>query len=222
MYSRRIIQELLEWKNDANRKPLILRGARQVGKTSAVKQFSTAYKNYIYLNLEKRQDAELFVDYQSIDALVDAIFFLRNVNTNQKADTLLFIDEIQEIPEAINVLRYFFEDYPEIHVIAAGSLLETILNENITIPVGRVSFKVLRPVCFEEFLGAMGETAALEQYHTIPTPDFSHTKMMDLFNTYSLIGGMPEIVKSYASTKNLSLLKPIYESLLRAYFSKSF
>ena len=217
MYSRRIIQELLEWKNDANRKPLILRGARQVGKTSAVKQFSTAYKNYIYLNLEKRQDAELFVDYQSIDALVDAIFFLRNVNTNQKADTLLFIDEIQEIPEAINVLRYFFEDYPEIHVIAAGSLLETILNENITIPVGRVSFKVLRPVCFEEFLGAMGETAALEQYHTIPTPDFSHTKMMDLFNTYSLIGGMPEIVKSYASTKNLSLLKPIYESLLVAY-----
>jgi predicted AAA+ superfamily ATPase len=217
MYNRNISQELLKWKKDSNRKPLILRGARLVGKTSAIKQFSLSYENYIYINLEKKQEAELFQNYQTIETLISSVFFLNNINIDQKANTLLFIDEIQEVPEAINLLRYFFEDYPELHVIAAGSLLETILHENISIPVGRVEFKVLRPVCFEEFLGAMGETSALEQYHRLPIAEFSHQKMLQLFNTYALIGGMPEIVKSYSENKNLSLLQPIFESLLIAY-----
>jgi len=217
MYLRKIVTELLAWKQKSNRKPLILRGARQVGKTSVVRQFSTNYAQYIYLNLEKEEDASLFRNFKSIDQLVEAVFFIKNVDISQKENTLLFIDEIQEVPEAINFLRYFYEEYPKINVIAAGSLLETVLSQNIKIPVGRVEFKVLRPVNFEEFLGAMGEKAALEMLNSAEVPAYAHDKLMQLFNTFTLIGGMPEVVKSYASEKDLGKLNIIYESLLIGY-----
>jgi uncharacterized protein len=218
MYRRLIIDELLTWKGSSGRKPLLLRGARQVGKTTVVDMFSKNFKQYIYLNLEREEDAEAFRSFTTFENLIQAIFFIKSKNVNEH-DTLIFIDEIQEVPSAINLLRYFYEDYPQFHVIAAGSLLENILGENTKIPVGRIEYRILRPVSFAEFLEAVGEEAALKQYNAMPVPDFAHQKLLDLFHLYTLIGGMPEIVQHYASNRNLTALLPIYESLIVAYLN---
>jgi len=212
MYVRNILSELEQWKASPNRKPLVLRGARQVGKTTVVNLFSDRYRQYIYLNLERKEDAALFTGYTNFSTLVEAVFFVKSKDI-QERDTLLFIDEIQAVPEAIGLLRYFYEDYPWLHVIAAGSLLETVMQEEVSMPVGRVEYKVLRPVSFSEFLAATGEEAALHQYRTVPLRDFAHEKLLELFHRYVLIGGMPEIVGHYAEHRNLTALQPIYESL---------
>jgi uncharacterized protein len=218
MLNRKILTELGAWRSSTYRKPLIIRGARQVGKTTVVHEFGKQYKQYITLNLERKEEAALFGNYTHFAALVESIFFLKDANP-QEQDTLIFIDEIQEVPEAINLLRYFYEDYPQIHVIAAGSLLEAILKENITMPVGRVQFMVLRPMSFEEFLEAMNEKAALDQYRRMPVADFAHDKLKQLFHTYTLIGGMPEVVQHYAQNRNLSALRTVYEFLLVSYMN---
>lgn len=218
MIYRNILKELKSWRNSKHRKPLIIRGARQTGKTTVVREFGKTYAQFIYLNLERKEDAALFQSFPNFAHLVSSIFFHKDKNP-QSADTLIFIDEIQEVPEAINLLRYFYEDVPQYHVIAAGSLLENILTENITMPVGRVQFMVLRPLSFDEYLGAMGEHAALEQYHKTPMDDFAHSKLLELFHNYTLIGGMPEMVSHYAENRNLTALTPIYESLLLAYMN---
>ena len=121
MLNRNVLGELKQWKANAKRKPLILRGARQVGKTTIVDMFAQTYKQYINLNLELQEDASPFKNYKNIRQLVEQLFFLRDKNIEKIGDTLLFIDEIQEVPEAINILRYFFEQVPDLHVIAAGS-----------------------------------------------------------------------------------------------------
>ncbi|MCL2651244.1 MAG: AAA family ATPase [Candidatus Azobacteroides sp.] len=218
MFKRGIITELRKWKMSESRKPLILRGARQTGKTTIVEQLATEYSQYILLNLERAVDREIFVRYQSIDDIIQAIFFQYNKKTEQLADTLLFIDEIQQSPEAVAILRYFYEDYPDLHVIAAGSLLETLLGKSINFPVGRVEYLAVRPVSFVEFLSAMNEEQALKQYNTIPVNDFAHEKLLKLFHTYTLIGGMPEIVADYIKNKDLTALQNVYESLLIPYF----
>ena len=218
MYYRNILQELQLWRLSKSRKPLLIRGARQVGKTTVVNELGRQYQQYIYLNLERKEDAMIFQNYSRFSTLVEAIFFLKDKDIQQN-DTLIFIDEIQEVPETVNLLRYFLEDFPQFHVIAAGSLLEAVLNENMTMPVGRVEYKVLRPMAFNEFLEAMGEKSALQQYHTIPITDFAHEKLLQLFHTYTLIGGMPEVVKHYAENRNLTDLLPIYESLLVSYMN---
>jgi uncharacterized protein len=218
MYHRSIIKELQIWRLSTSRKPLLIRGARQVGKTTLVNEFARQYQQYVYLNLERKEDAIIFRNYTRFSALVEAIFFLKDKDIQQK-DTLIFIDEIQEVPEAINLLRYFLEDFSQFHVIAAGSLLEAVLNENMTMPVGRVEYKVLRPMAFNEFLGAIGEKSALQQYNNIPIADFAHEKLMHLFHTYTLIGGMPEVIKHYVENRNLMALLPIYESLLVSYMN---
>lgn len=218
MYHRNILQELQLWRLSKSRKPLLIRGARQVGKTTVVNEFARQYQQYIYLNLERKEDAVVFRNYARFSTLVEAVFFLKDKDI-QQTDTLIFIDEIQEVPEAVNLLRYFLEDFPQFHVIAAGSLLEAVLNENITMPVGRVEYKVLRPMAFNEFLEAMGEKSALQQYNTVPIAEFAHEKLLQLFRTYTLIGGMPEVVKHYAENRNLTALLPIYESLLVSYMN---
>ena len=218
MFKRGIIEELKKWKISENRKPLILRGARQTGKTTIVEQFAIEYSQYIYLNLERAADKELFVRYNSINEIVQAIFFQNNKKAEQMADTLLFIDEIQQSPEAVALLRYFYEDYPDLHVIAAGSLLETLLGKSINFPVGRVEYRAVRPVSFAEFLSAMDEEQALKQYHTVPVKEFAHEKLIKLFHTYTLIGGMPEIVANYVKNKDITALQNMYESLLLPYF----
>lgn len=216
MIQRSIIKELREWKERQSRKPLILRGARQVGKTTAVNLFARDFKQYIYLNLEEENDKVLFLSYRSIDTLIQALFFERGMRLGE-TDTLIFIDEIQEVPEALNMLRYFYEKYPQYSVIAAGSLLESLFDTKVSFPVGRVEYKVVHPFSFREFLVAMNEEMALEQYDKIPMNGFAHNKLLSLFHTYTLIGGMPEVVLSYVKNRDIVALTPIFDSLIGTY-----
>ena len=217
MFKRELLSELEKWRQSKSRKPLVIRGARQVGKTTLVNQFAAQYEQYIYLNLELSEDKEPFENFTSIEHLISALFFLKNKTLAKKSNTLIFIDEIQEVPKALNTLRYFYESAPDISVIAAGSMLETLFDKNISFPVGRVEYKVIRPVSFPEFLSAMGEKAALEQLTRVPIAPFAQTKLLSLFHTYALIGGMPEIVQQFATTKDLVSLGPIYDSLISGY-----
>ena len=217
MFKRQLLLELENWRQSEPRKPLVIRGARQVGKTTLVNQFATQYEQYIYLNLELSEDKEPFENFTSIEHLINTVFFLKSKTLAKKNTTLIFIDEIQEVPKALNTLRYFYELAPEISVIAAGSMLETLFDKHISFPIGRVEYKVIRPVSFPEFLSAMGETAALEQLTQVPFATFAQTKLLRLFHTYALIGGMPEIVQHYATHKDLVRLGPMYDSLIIGY-----
>ena len=217
MFKRSILKELEAWAKKKNRKPLVIRGARQVGKTTVVNQFAQNFDQYIYLNLELLGDRKPFDNFKDLETLVQALFFLKNKEYSKRKKTLLFIDEIQEVPEAFNILRFFYEQMPEIPVIAAGSLLETIFNAKLSFPVGRVEFLVVRPVSFIEFLEAVGETAALKQINNIPLNSFANEKLLSLFHTYALIGGMPEIIKEYSETKDITSLNTLYDSLIASY-----
>ena len=217
MFKRKLLLELEKWRQNIPRKPLVIRGARQVGKTTLVNQFAAQYEQYIYLNLELSEDKEPFENFTSIENLINTLFFLKNKTLGKKRNTLIFIDEIQEVPKALNILRYFYELAPEISVIAAGSMLETLFDKNISFPIGRVEYKVIRPVSFPEFLSAIDENAALEKLTQVPVAAFAQSKLLSLFHTYALIGGMPEIVQHYAKHKDLVTLGPIYDSLISGY-----
>ncbi len=217
MFARQLLSELEKWRLNKPRKPLIIRGARQVGKTTLVNQFAKQYEQYIYLNLELAEDKEPFENFTTIENLLNKLFFLKNKTLTKKRTTLIFIDEIQQVPKALNTLRYFYELAPDISVIAAGSMLETLFDKNISFPIGRVEYKVIRPVSFTEFLSAIGETAALEQITKVPIAAFAQTKLLSLFHTYALIGGMPEVIHHYATHKDLVTLAPIYDSLISGY-----
>ena len=217
MFQRNIQQDLVQWLHSKPRKPMVLRGARQVGKTTAVHTFAKQFEQYLYFNLELAEDKEVFQGFRDIDTLLQALFFLRNKTQRKLDKTLLFIDEIQEMPEVMNILRYFYEQVPALAVIAAGSLLEILFNPKASFPVGRVEYRVIRPVSFPEFLGAMGEDASLQQLKQVPLADFAHEKLLRLFHTYALLGGMPEVVQHYAGSRDLATLAPVYESLIAAY-----
>ena len=217
MFARQLLSELEKWRLNKPRKPLIIRGARQVGKTTLVNQFAKQYEQYIYLNLELAEDKEPFENFTTIENLLNTLFFLKNKTLTKKSTTLIFIDEIQQVPKALNTLRYFYELAPDISVIAAGSILETLFDKNISFPIGRVEYKVIRPVSFTEFLSAIGETAASEQITKVPIAAFAQTKLLSLFHTYALIGGMPEVIHHYATHKDLVTLAPIYDSLISGY-----
>ena len=212
---RNSFARLLAWKNDKLRKPLLLRGARQVGKTTIIREFSKEFDNYIELNLEKESDLQLF-NTDDINVIINSAFLLKRKIANNKS-TLLFIDEIQESPKAIQLLRYFYEERPDIYVVAAGSLLEFALRKTPNFPVGRIDYLYLHPLNFIEFLGAIGNSAALEVINTKPIPVFAHTILLNLFHEYLIIGGMPEVVKNYVETKNISQLTKTYKNLWQAY-----
>jgi hypothetical protein len=217
MFKRDLENDLEKWRLEPSRKPLVIRGARQVGKTTIINEFAKNFSQYIYLNLELPEDRQPFEHFTNINTLVQAIFFLKNQSISNKTQTLLFIDEIQAAPEAINLIRYFFEQEPTIAVIAAGSMLETLFDKHISFPVGRIEYKVLRPVSFPEFLSAMSETVAREHLQHVPAASFAHKKLLSLFHTYALIGGMPEAVQHYSTHKDLVALASIYDSLLTSY-----
>ncbi len=216
-FNRQISKQLNEWKSSKKRKPLILRGARQVGKTTLIKSFSKSYSHSISLNLERPGDIRYFRDFADAKTIVDALFVAHDIPSIQKKNTLLFIDEIQESPEAIALLRYFHEDVPELHVIAAGSLLEHAMRKVKSFPVGRVSYLYVYPLNFVEFLTAKAHHSALEQLHQIPVTNFAHSTLLDLFHKYAIIGGMPEVVSTYLETDSVSDLSPIYESIWSTY-----
>lgn len=217
MYQRKLYKALVKWKMSDSRKPLIIRGARQVGKSTLVAQFAKSYAHYIALNLEREKELKYFEDYTDATTLVNALFTKHSISLSKKSDTLLFIDEIQASPKAIALLRYFFEDIPELHVIAAGSLLEHVMNKVKSFPVGRVQYLYLHPFNFVEFLQAKNHTGALEAIAEIPIPKYAHTTLLDLFNEYAIIGGMPEVVKTYLHTQSLSDLAVVYENIWETY-----
>ncbi len=149
--------------------------------------------------------------------VIERIFLAKNV-TQKKERTLIFIDEIQHSPEAMALLRYFYDDAPQYFIIAAGSLLEVMMQDrNISFPVGRVEYRFMYPLSFEEFLIASGHTQALEYYRKIPSPPLAHDTLLKLFHQFSMVGGMPEIIQSYTKNHEVQNLKPIYQSLLTSY-----
>ena len=216
MFERNIEKELECWANDKYRKPIVLRGARQVGKTTIVNRFARRFENFLPVNLEKSEALKLFESTDNVKDLLPLLFIYCNVK-KREGRTLLFIDEIQNSPRTASLLRYFFEELPEIHVIAAGSLLETMLDRHISLPVGRVQYMALHPCSFDEFLKAIGEERFLEAIHNAKVADIFHSQLNNLFNRYSLIGGMPEIVARYAAERDFTVLDKVYNGLLNAY-----
>lgn len=218
MFERNALKWLREWKSKTNRKPLIIRGARQVGKTSLVDVFGKEFDCYLKFNLDEAEDLVLFAKEMSVQELYSVLLATRG-KTKDEGTTLVFIDEIQNSPLAIKMLRYFKEELPQVFVIAVGSLLETLLkdNEHISFPVGRVEYMALRPCTFDEFLGAIGENGLRTMVRQAQVPEVLHGRVMRLFNKYSLIGGMPQAVAEYAQTQDIVALTDIYQSLLIGY-----
>ena len=216
MFQRNAFSRLCKWKDKEDRKPLILRGARQVGKTTLVNEFSKEFDTYLSINLEDERAAELFDTYKGVDELLTAIYLYCN-KPRKSGKTLLFIDEIQNSVKAVSALRFFYELYPDLHVIAAGSLLESLMGTQISFPVGRVEYMAIRPCTFTEFLGAMDESELQAVIEAGTIPEAIHSKTMSLFNTYTLIGGMPEAVRHYAKNRDLVEINDVYEALLESY-----
>lgn len=215
MIQRKALAKLRLWKASPDRKPLILRGARQVGKTTLVREFGKEFSNFVEVNLERQQEARLF-ELDTTELILNSIFLQKNVQF-KKGSTLLFIDEIQESPRAIAQLRYFLEDKPDLFVVAAGSLLEFALAKVPSFPVGRVDYLYLHPLNFEEYLSALGQTQALDVLKRVPVQEYAHEILKQHFHEYALLGGMPALVFRYAENPNLANLSTAYQKLWQAY-----
>lgn len=219
---RKVLNSLIAWKSQPKRKPLILMGARQVGKTFVLKKFGEQeYANTLYLNFEDNPRlSKLF------DASLDPKMILKALTIEMNAEiiegkTLLIFDEIQESPNALNSLKYFCENTPEQHIVAAGSLLGVQLAHVKGFPVGKVQFLKLYPLSFLEFLEALKETRLkdfIEEQKSIePLPPNLHEKLMTYFKEYLFVGGMPEAVAEYIDSQNVSKVREIQNDILNAY-----
>ena len=216
MFRRIALENLREWALKAERKPLVLRGARQVGKTTLVEMFAADFDHYIYLNLEEKDNAELFATDSTFDDLLAGIFFKAKLPVDSPR-TLIFIDEIQTEPKAVQALRYFYEKRPDLYVIAAGSLLESLMGRHISFPVGRVEYMALHPCTFVEFLSAIGEEMLVSQVEKVAVPQSLHSYTLDLFKKYMIIGGLPEVVANYAQYHDMVRLSDVFNALLSGY-----
>ncbi len=217
MFQREALEYLRAWAQKEERKPLVLRGARQVGKTTLVNLFAQEFDTYIYLNLEERENALLFAADYSFNDLLTGIFFKENVEQPSGGRILIFIDEIQNEPRAVQSLRYFYEKRPDLYVIAAGSLLESLMGRHISFPVGRVEYMALHPCSFVEFLRAMGHDAIAHHIKHVSLPPTLHDWVMDLFKKYIIVGGLPEAVANYAQHRDVVRLNGVFNALLSGY-----
>ncbi len=223
---RNKMAELVSWKNSTNRKPLIIRGARQVGKTWLMQEFGRAnYPQTVYLNFEKNKRLQnLFADDFDIKRVITALQAESGL-TIHADNTLLIFDEIQAVPEAITALKYFQEDAGAYHIVAAGSLLGVALHANISFPVGKVAFMNLHPFTFLEFLDAIGETALVDILHGGDWKLITvfKSKYIERLRQYYYIGGMPEAVLRFCENNNYEEVREIQKQILDAYgqdFSK--
>jgi len=216
MFVRNIENELEKWASGEYRKPLVLRGARQVGKTTIVNKFGETFENYLYVNIEKSNAKELIESTDDVKKLMPILFLYCN-KSKKEGRTLLFLDEIQASSHALSLLRYFYEDTPEIYVIAAGSLLETMLDKHVSLPVGRVEYLAIHPCSFIEYLTAIGEERFVNFIQSASLPQAFHAEMLQHFNIYALIGGMPEVVARFAANRDIVGLSKVYNQLLNAY-----
>ncbi len=220
--NRDIEKKLLYWKNSKDKMPLLLRGARQVGKTYIIEKFGKNHFNsMVTINLEQKPHFHSSFDSLEPNKIVSELELLSSKKITQ-GETLLFLDEIQECPKAIMALRYFKEQMPELHVIGAGSLLEfTLNNENFRMPVGRIGFLYLQPISFTEFLEATNQTNILEQLKNInlktPFSPAIHQHLLKLMREYTILGGMPAVLNKYLLTNSFLEAGYIQSTLLDSY-----
>jgi len=223
---RNKIEALVKWKISPKRKPLIIQGARQTGKTWLMKEFGRLYYNdTIYLNFEQSPHlAKIFESGYDTERILLALY----AETGKKAEkhtSLIIFDEIQQIPEAITSLKYFCEDAPDYHIISAGSLLGMAMHAGLSFPVGKVSFITLHPMSYSEFLLAMGDQALVEILNSrdaIMIQTYK-TKFIDRLKQYYYVGGMPEAVLNFAETNSFTTVRDVHNHILTAYeldFSK--
>ena len=219
--SRSIDKTLEEWKESTTHKPLLLRGARQVGKSSAVRHLGTQFKYFAEVNFESAKSIATFfkgdLDVKLISSKISNYIQVPII----PGQTLLFLDEIQACPEAIMALRFFKEDYPELHVIAAGSLLEFALQSLPTFGVGRIHSVFMYPMTFDEFLVAMdmGGLLAMRREATVTHPLDApfHDKLVNLFRTYLMVGGMPEAVATWRETTDFLKCQQVHQDIILTY-----
>ena len=222
MIKRSIYKSLNKWRLSRSHKPLLLRGARQVGKSFIVKQFGKReFSNMLTINFERDPKyQELFTEYNP-QKIVEKMTLVMGQEITV-GYTLIFLDEIQECPEAIVSLRYFYEEMPNLHIIAAGSLLEFTLSlKKYNIPVGRIQYLYMKPLSFGEFLGAFGENK-LVKYLSLSNnvkniPAVIHQKLQDLVRKYFILGGMPEVVNEYLISGDITICQNIQRSIIDTY-----
>ncbi len=217
---RNLMQHLLEWKKDSNRKPLILKGCRQSGKTWLMKEFGRLYFNNVaYINFDHNERMQK-VFRKDFD--IQRIMLAINAETNVAIvpdETLIILDEIQEAPEALTALKYFCENAREYHVIAAGSLLGVAIHNKVSFPVGKVNTMNLYPLSFREFLSALGENGLREMIDASDYEGLSSfdSKLNELLKNYYYVGGMPEAVQRFIDTKDYMQVRKVHEEIIELY-----
>lgn len=225
---RILYKKLTDWKNNPKRKPLLLQGARQVGKTYLIKEFAkNEYENLVYLNFEENKGLKsLFVQSLNAKTIIENIelYIGRKISFH---NSIIFFDEIQIVPDALTSLKYFNEQLPEYHVISAGSLLGVSVGKQQSFPVGKVNFLNLYPMSFLEYLYAFDEDLLIEKLLKMNNvemlPEIIHEKLIKYLMKYLFLGGMPEVLQTYLDTKDINLARKIQEEILEAYkrdFSK--
>jgi uncharacterized protein len=214
MFGRDIIEYIEKWYKGDNRKPLLLRGVRQCGKTSAVRLFAGGMPGYMEINLEAPGEKDVFKRNLKAKDLLSAVRLSKGVTT-PISESILFIDEIQECPEAIKYLRYLMEDVPELAVIASGSLLELYMSRSSTqFPVGRVEHAFMYPVSFREYLKASGREDMIDELSNVPVSSYAVPVIYREYVSYSILGGMPEVLHAKLDGAELEELSTIYSSLM--------
>ncbi len=218
---REISEELQKWKNKKNRKVLLLRGARQVGKTYIIRKFGNSFSNFLEVNFEEHPSVcNFFNDSLSPDKIIEKLSLYFNIAIVE-GKTLLFFDEIQACPNALRSLRFFYEKAPLLHLISAGSLLEFALSEIPSFGVGRIESLFMYPMNFYEFMEAKGlnQTVKLINNSSFnnPVEQVFHDKILNNLKIFQIIGGLPDVVKTYIETGNLILCQKIIDDLLLTY-----
>ncbi|MBQ8777441.1 MAG: ATP-binding protein [Treponema sp.] len=220
---RKIINQLIEWKNFSERKPLILQGARQIGKTYIVNEFAaTQYQNYIYCNFEKETElASFFANLSPTEIIKNLSAYKRKEIIPEK--TLIIFDEVQACPEAITSLKYFNEEANEYHIIALGSLLGVSVNRGLSsFPVGKIQFMNMFPMDFEEYLLAKRESFLIEKIYKCYKDNSAmeeafHNRLMEYYKEYLFVGGMPAVVENFIKTKNSDYSNILKSDILDSY-----
>ena len=224
---RNAMEELKKWQADSERKPMVLRGARQVGKTWLMKEFGqNCYDNFVYFNFDEEDELKPIFETNKNPARIIELLSMISGSKIQPGNTLIVFDEIQECPEALNTLKYFKEKANDYHVIAAGSLLGTLLAQPKSYPVGMVNLLDVFPLTFDEFLDAT-DPALYAFYESIEKgqqiEEIFHNRLTDAYNNYLIIGGMPECVASWVKYKDPAKISEIQRELVEIYendFSK--
>ncbi|NLD91068.1 MAG: AAA family ATPase, partial [Fibrobacter sp.] len=219
---REILSNLLSWKQSTDRKPLLLQGARQTGKTYILKELGkTHYTNLHYFNFETEPLLHSFFEMDlNPSRIIESLSLFRKTSINADSD-LIFFDEIQFSNNALNALKYFCEDAPQYHIVAAGSLLGVKLTQPRSFPVGKVSILTLYPMSFREYLDACGDTAyinyleSLNSFNQIPIA--FHEALIQRLKEYYFIGGMPEVVKNFLQNRNFKIAREIQDSICKVY-----